>query len=89
MGVFLAETAKPGAAGTIARAAGPGAGDSFAAVGAASGTLCAMLIARSFVKGIPSVETQASLDTARHWWTPWPVWAATSAAPHKFLTGSW
>jgi hypothetical protein len=34
-------------------------------VSAAAGTLCAVMIARSAVQGIPSVETQASLERFR------------------------
>jgi len=65
MVVFLAETGDRRAAAVIAGAAGPGTGSSFAAVSAAAGTLCAVLIARSFVQGIPSVETPASLQRFR------------------------
>jgi hypothetical protein len=51
--VFLAETDDPRAAGVIAGSAGPGDGGSFAAVGVSAGTLCAVLIARSFVRCTP------------------------------------
>jgi hypothetical protein len=60
--VFLAETGDPRAAGIIAGAAGPGAGSSFAALGIAVASLCAVVVARSVVQGTPSVETQASLQ---------------------------
>jgi hypothetical protein len=63
--VFLAETEDSGAAGVIAAAAGPGTGSSFAALGVAAGTRCAVLIARSVVEGTPSVETLSSLERFR------------------------
>jgi hypothetical protein len=63
--VFLAETKDSHAAGVIAAAAGPGTGSSFAALGAAAGTRCAVVIARSFSQGTPSFETQASLERFR------------------------
>jgi hypothetical protein len=63
--VFLAETEVSGAAGVIAAAAGPGTGSSFAALGVAAGTRCAVLIARSVVQGTPSVETLSSLERFR------------------------
>ena len=65
MAFFLAETGKRAAARIIARSAGPGGGDSFVAVSAAAGTLCAVLIARSAVMGTPAIETQASLERFR------------------------
>src|SRR5216684_4543530 len=61
MMVFLAETEDSHAATIIAGAAGPGTGSSFAALGVAARTLCAVVIARSFVQDTPSFETQASL----------------------------
>lgn len=60
--IFLAETGDPSAARVIAQAAGPRSGSWFAAVSAAVGTLCAVMITRSVVQGIPPVETQASLE---------------------------
>jgi hypothetical protein len=63
--VFLAETEDPHAARVIAAAAGPGTGSSFAALGVAARTLCAVVIARSFVQGTASFETQASLERFR------------------------
>jgi len=63
--VFLAETEDSHAATIIAAAAGPGTGSSFAALGVAARTLCAVVIARSFVQGTPSFETQASLERFR------------------------
>jgi hypothetical protein len=63
--VFLAQTEDYRAAGIIAGAAGSGTGGSFAAVGVAAGTLCAVLIARSFVRGTTGVETTASLERFR------------------------
>lgn len=63
--VYLAETESPLAAGSIARAAGPGPSDSFAAVGTAAGALCAVMMARSVVQGTPNRETQASLERFR------------------------
>ncbi|HZR48476.1 MAG TPA: hypothetical protein VFB06_03060 [Streptosporangiaceae bacterium] len=66
MVVFLAEAGTDSAAQTIVRAVGPRTGSSFAAVGSAAGQLCAVLTARSVVKGIPSVETRASLERFRH-----------------------
>lgn len=65
MAIFLAETVKPAAAGIIAKSAGPGPDGSFTAVSAAAGTLCAVLIARSWIKGTPAIETQASLERFR------------------------
>ena len=53
------------AAGVIAAAAGPGTGSSFAALGVAARTRCAVLIARSFFQGTPSFETQGSLERFR------------------------
>jgi hypothetical protein len=63
--VYLAETENPRAASVIARAAGPGTSDWFAAVSAAAGPLCAIVIARSGRQGIPGKETQASLERFR------------------------
>jgi hypothetical protein len=63
--VYIAETQSPQAADTIARAAGPGPGGSFAAIGTAADTLCAVIMARSVVQGTPNVETQASLERFR------------------------
>lgn len=63
--IFLAETGNAHAARIIARAAGPGGRSWFAAVSAAVGTLCAVMIARSVVQGVPSVETQATLERFR------------------------
>lgn len=64
--IFLAETSDSAAASVIAQAAGPpGTGSAFAAVSAAHGMLCAVMIARSVVQGTPSVETQASLERFR------------------------
>jgi hypothetical protein len=66
--VFLAQTRDPQAASVIAAAAGPGAdSDSFffAALGVVAGTLCAVMIARSFVHEVPALETQASLERFR------------------------
>jgi len=65
MVVFLAEAGTGSAAQTIARAAGPRTGSSFAAVASAAGQLCAVVTARSVVKDIPSVETRASLERFR------------------------
>ena len=65
MVVFLAETQDPQAASIIAAAAGPGSGSSFAALAVAARALCAVMIARSFVRGIPSLETKASLQRFR------------------------
>jgi hypothetical protein len=72
--VFLAETSDPHAARLIADAAGPGSGSSFAALGIAAGSLCAVVIARSVVQGTPSVETRASLERFRQ-----PLAAALTA----------
>ena len=63
--IFVAETGSSQAARTIAEAAGPGSGSSFAAVSAAAGPLCVVMIARSLVEGTPSIETQASLERFR------------------------
>jgi len=63
--VFLAETEDSRAACLIAAAAGPGTGSSFAALGVAAGTRCAVLIARSVVQGSRSVETPSSLERFR------------------------
>jgi hypothetical protein len=63
--IFLAETKTTQAASTISAAAGPGGDSSFAAFGVAEGTLSAVMIARSFVDGTPSLETQASLERFR------------------------
>lgn len=66
--VFLAQTRDPNTASVIAAATGPGVdSDSFffAALGVAAGTLCAVMIARSFVQEVPSRETQASLERFR------------------------
>jgi hypothetical protein len=63
--VFLAETSHPRAATIIASAAGPSSGSSFAALGIAAGPLCAVVIARSVVRGTPSVETRVSLQRFR------------------------
>src|SRR5262249_624337 len=65
MVVFLAETQDPQAASIIAAAAGPGSGSSFAALAVAARALCAVMIARSFVRGTPSIETKASLQRFR------------------------
>lgn len=64
--VFLADTGEDApAASAVARAAGPGPGSAFAGIGVAAGTRCAVMIARSFVQGIPSRETQESLERFR------------------------
>jgi hypothetical protein len=63
--VFLAETEVSQAAGVIAAAAGPGTGSSFAALGVAARSQCAVVIARSLVQDTPSFETQASLERFR------------------------
>jgi hypothetical protein len=63
--VFLAETRDPEAASIIAAAAGPRHGSSFAALAVAARTLCAVMTARSFIQGTPSLETQASLQRFR------------------------
>jgi hypothetical protein len=63
--IFLAETDNSDAARIIAQAARPASGSWLAAVSAAAGTLCAVMIARSAVQGITSVETQASLERFR------------------------
>ena len=63
--VFLAETEDFHAASIIAAAAGPGTGSSFAALGVAARTVCAVVIARSFVQGTSSFETHASLERFR------------------------
>jgi hypothetical protein len=63
--IYLAETQTTRAARIISGAAGPGSDSSFAALAVSAGTLCAVMIARSFVHGTPSLETQASLERFR------------------------
>ena len=63
--IFLAETKTTAAADIICAAAGPGGDSSFAALAVAAGTLCAVVIARSFIEGTPSLETHESLERFR------------------------
>jgi hypothetical protein len=63
--MFLAQTHSVQAAAIIARAAGPGSGTWFTGFGVAASRLCAVLIARSVIQEVPSVETQQSIQRFR------------------------
>jgi hypothetical protein len=59
---FVAEAATLQDARFLAQSAAPGAKGAFVAIGASVGTLCVVMIARSFVTGVESYERGKSLD---------------------------
>jgi hypothetical protein len=63
--VWIAEAASTRDAQTVASAAIPKPGSEIAILGLASRTVCAVLVARSVVKGVPAVEDTESIERFR------------------------
>jgi hypothetical protein len=63
--VWIADTANPDDAYAIASAAVPKVGSEVAILGVASDSLCAVMVARSVVQGVPPIETVQSLERFR------------------------
>jgi hypothetical protein len=63
--VWIAEAASTRDAQAIASAAVPKPGSGIAILGMASATICAVLVARSVVKGVPAIEDMESIERFR------------------------